>query len=209
MARIETVRLIDDLTGGDADESVLFGIDGVMIEIDLSTANAAKLRELLAPYVAAGTPARKVPPGRVIKGAPAMEDRERRERIRAWARDNGIALSNRGQISKSVMEAFRAGSKDLLWAWARSTMHPSTMVSPVAPMPAEVPVTEPTPEQEAEQPVAKKRPAVKRAVKATTPAEPAAAAKKEGKTNVPAAAFSSGATSKATAGRTRKAGAGN
>ena len=47
----KTVQLVDDLDGGEADETVGFGLDGQLLEIDLSSANAEHLREVLAPYV--------------------------------------------------------------------------------------------------------------------------------------------------------------
>src|SRR3954451_4623497 len=54
MAQVSRVRLVDDLDGSEADESVEFTLDGMSLEIDLSKDNAAKLRDILAPYVAAG-----------------------------------------------------------------------------------------------------------------------------------------------------------
>lgn len=44
--------LVDDIDGSRADETVSFMLDGVAYEIDLSAANAARLREALADYVA-------------------------------------------------------------------------------------------------------------------------------------------------------------
>lgn len=51
--RIITV-MTDDLDGGTADVTVKFALDGLQYEIDLSDANAAQLRDMLAPYIAAG-----------------------------------------------------------------------------------------------------------------------------------------------------------
>jgi nucleoid-associated protein Lsr2 len=54
------VELFDDLDGGRADETVKFALDGVEYEIDLSTANAASLRDTLAVYIGhAHRPARR------------------------------------------------------------------------------------------------------------------------------------------------------
>ncbi|MFZ0530583.1 MAG: histone-like nucleoid-structuring protein Lsr2, partial [Propionicimonas sp.] len=44
----------DDMDGTDAAETIQFSLDGISYSIDLSAANAAKFREALAPYVAAG-----------------------------------------------------------------------------------------------------------------------------------------------------------
>ncbi|WP_143664504.1 Lsr2 family protein, partial [Streptomyces sp. NRRL B-24572] len=58
MAQRVVVTLSDDIEGGEAAETVAFGLDGKMYEIDLNAANAKKLRKALAPYLAAG---RKIP----------------------------------------------------------------------------------------------------------------------------------------------------
>ncbi len=54
MAQRVNVVLEDDLDGSDADETVTFALDGVNYEIDLSAANADKLREALALYIGHG-----------------------------------------------------------------------------------------------------------------------------------------------------------
>ncbi len=43
MAQVTTVRLVDDLDGTEADESISFALDGVALEIDLSNDNAETL----------------------------------------------------------------------------------------------------------------------------------------------------------------------
>ena len=54
MAQRVVVTLSDDIDGGEAAETVAFGLDGKSYEIDLNPANAKKLRKALAPYVEAG-----------------------------------------------------------------------------------------------------------------------------------------------------------
>ena len=54
MAQRVVVTLSDDIDGGQAEETVSFGLDGKAYEIDLNAANAKKLRGLLEPYVEAG-----------------------------------------------------------------------------------------------------------------------------------------------------------
>src|SRR6185437_7792447 len=51
VAQKVTVALEDDLTGGPADETVRFAVDGTDYEIDLSAKNAAAFGTLLAPYI--------------------------------------------------------------------------------------------------------------------------------------------------------------
>jgi len=65
MAQMIVVRLIDDIDGGEADETVSFALDGKAYEIELSKKNAASLRKLLAPYIESGRTAGRPPsPGR-------------------------------------------------------------------------------------------------------------------------------------------------
>lgn len=70
MARNTAVRVLDDLTGEPAAETVGFGLDGIDYDIDLSFANAEALRELLQRYADAGrrTGGRKRRP-RIVPGA--------------------------------------------------------------------------------------------------------------------------------------------
>ena len=75
MAQSVKIILEDDIEGGPADETVQFGLDGRQYEIDLSTANAEKLREALRPYAAAGRRAQskstRTPPW-ACPGAPRL-----------------------------------------------------------------------------------------------------------------------------------------
>ena len=109
MAQIREIRLVDDLDGEVADETVEFGVDGKNYEIDLSTANAKKLRDALAEFVAA---ARRAGGRRRGGGAPAAAsrrpsiDREQNQAIREWARKRGMKVSDRGRIPAEVLEAY-------------------------------------------------------------------------------------------------------
>jgi hypothetical protein len=108
MAQKVQVLLVDDVDGGEAAESVTFGLDGVTYEIDLSDKNAGKLRDGLATWVANG---RRVG-GRSKSGtrraaAPAAGGDDTAA-IRAWAKKNGHKVSERGRISAAVRSAFAA-----------------------------------------------------------------------------------------------------
>jgi hypothetical protein len=109
MAQQVTVSLVDDLSGSQADETVLFALDGKAYEIDLSSANADKLRDELADFVGA---ARRAGRGSRSSGgtAPARAasvDREQNQAIREWARQRGMKVSDRGRIPADVAEAHR------------------------------------------------------------------------------------------------------
>jgi Lsr2 len=106
MAQKVQVILVDDLDGGEAEESVTFALDGVNYEIDLSAANAEALRGALAEWVGH---ARKVG-GRSGRGRPAGRAKAAAKAdltdVRAWARDNGYKVSDRGRVSSEVMTAY-------------------------------------------------------------------------------------------------------
>lgn len=60
MAQKVHIILEDDLDGGEATQTVAFGLDGDTYEIDLSDENATKMREAFATYIEKGrTVARK------------------------------------------------------------------------------------------------------------------------------------------------------
>ncbi|MGX7677677.1 histone-like nucleoid-structuring protein Lsr2 [Jatrophihabitans sp. DSM 45814] len=114
MAQKIQVLLVDDLDGGDADETVTFGLDGANYEIDLSSANASKLRDALALFVShARRPSRgaaRIPNGGRGGRGVARADREQTQAIREWARKNGHKVSERGRIPASIFEAYHSAN---------------------------------------------------------------------------------------------------
>ena len=108
MAQKITVALEDDLDSGPADETVRFGLGGSEYEIDLSTKNAKAFRKQLAPFV---EHARKAGRGQRRRPERSASSRERSGGIRAWAKDHGIAVSDRGRIPASVVEQYEAAAK--------------------------------------------------------------------------------------------------
>jgi hypothetical protein len=95
-------RLIDDLDGGEAKETVPFSVDGVSYEIDLSGTNAKKLRDSLTPFV---QHARKAGAGRHRRSR-AASSRERSADIRAWAKARGKKVNERGRIPADIVEEY-------------------------------------------------------------------------------------------------------
>ncbi|GAA3853267.1 Lsr2 family protein [Saccharothrix violaceirubra] len=108
MAQKTIVELIDDLDGTTADESVTFGLDGVEYAIDLSSDNATRLRDSLAPFVAgarrAGGRKQRATSRTAVK---AGGDREQNQAIREWARQEGHEVSERGRIPQSLLLKFQ------------------------------------------------------------------------------------------------------
>jgi hypothetical protein len=105
MAQRVTVALEDDLDGGRAEETVRFGFGGADYEIDLSRKNAAAFRKQLAPFI---EHARKSGRGPVRRPGRSAASRQLSGDIRAWAKDNKIAVSERGRIPASVVEQYHA-----------------------------------------------------------------------------------------------------
>ena len=93
MAKTVIVKLSDDIDGGDADETVRFALDGKAYEIDLSAANAAKLRGALQPFIdkarasgAAAAPGRRAPPPRrPEKTLYSQLSDDEKARFRSWS----------------------------------------------------------------------------------------------------------------------------
>lgn len=107
MARKTQVILTDDIDGSEATGTVSFGIDGVAYEIDLNEDNGQRMREQLAVWT---DKARRIG-GRRVSGTPrSTGSSNETAKIRAWAKDNGYEVSDRGRISKEVREAYNAAS---------------------------------------------------------------------------------------------------
>lgn len=111
MAQKVQVILVDDIDSGEADETVSFALDGVSYEIDLSESNAQELREGLAHWVGHArrvggrSTARRVAAPKK-NGAVAATARPDLSEVRAWAREAGYEVSDRGRVSGEVLKAF-------------------------------------------------------------------------------------------------------
>jgi hypothetical protein len=110
MAQKVQVILVDDVDGGEADETVSFALDGISYEIDVSAANAEAIREALATWIGharrvGGRSAGRARPG--AKSRPAAERTDLSD-VRAWARENGFQVSDRGRVSSEVRAAYEA-----------------------------------------------------------------------------------------------------
>ena len=104
MAQRTQVFYVDDIDGSDAEGTVRFGFDGTDYEIYLNKKHADQLAQAIGPFIAA---ARKAPSSR----RPARGVRARRHNlsdVRAWARDQGIKISERGRIPAVVLAKYNA-----------------------------------------------------------------------------------------------------
>jgi hypothetical protein len=106
MASIVSVVVIDDIDGSPDAETVTFGLDGVTYEIDLAQQNREELHRTMAPYIGA---ARKVSSRRARAGTGRQAGtRVDRALVRAWAKDQGLKVSERGRISAEIMQQYDA-----------------------------------------------------------------------------------------------------
>lgn len=111
MAQRTVIELTDDIDGGPATETVLFGLDGDALEIDLNAVNADALRDALAPYVGAARRAGGSGPRPVsaARGRTSGRDVDVRA-VRAWAQANNIEVSPRGRLKGEIVEQYQAAN---------------------------------------------------------------------------------------------------
>ena len=110
MAQKVQTFLIDDLDGSEAEDTVLFGLDGTQYEIDLSAAHAKELRAALARYIDAG---RKVAgtarwPGHNGRKTPASSISN--TEVRTWAKAQGLEVKERGRVSAEILAQYQAAA---------------------------------------------------------------------------------------------------
>jgi hypothetical protein len=107
MQRVE-VQLEDDLTGGPADETVEFGIDGRTYALDLNARHAAEFRRQLGRFVEHARPVRSRTRGTIRTAA----SRERSRQIRAWAEQQGLVVAEYGRLPGNIVHQYETARSD-------------------------------------------------------------------------------------------------
>lgn len=107
MAKEVLTKLIDDLDGGKAAETVTFALDGRIYEIDLSAKNAAKLRHILTPYAQHGQSSSSRPARAPSRKPKTPTGPDQNQAIRAWAARKGYEVAPRGRIKRDIVEEYR------------------------------------------------------------------------------------------------------
>lgn len=110
MAQRTKIILIDDIDGSEGAETVSFSLDGVNYEMELSEANAGKLRAEMGEWI---KHARRVS-GRLSRGrrgTSVSRIASNSATVREWARANGYTVNERGRLPKEIVEAFEAANK--------------------------------------------------------------------------------------------------
>jgi Lsr2 len=95
---------IDDIDGSQADGTVRFGLDGTAYEIDLSKKHADELARVIRPYIEV---ARKVPSAR-RSAQGSRPARRSQSDVRAWARAQGLKVSDRGRIPADLLARYES-----------------------------------------------------------------------------------------------------
>ena len=108
MAKKVQVTLVDDIDQTTAAETVSFGLDGAVYEIDLKV----ECTEIDASHCRCMSAARDVlvEPEAAPRGgrSTARAGREQTQAIREWARSNGYAVSDRGRVPAVVSRRITA-----------------------------------------------------------------------------------------------------
>jgi Lsr2 len=105
MAQKVEVLLVDDIDGSAAVETIAFGLDGTQYEIDLNSGHARGLRELAAPYI--GKARRITGPGRrPARSRSASVNGVNSEKIREWAKAQGIDVKDRGRVPAGLVAQY-------------------------------------------------------------------------------------------------------
>lgn len=108
---ITDVQLIDDIDGSPATATIEFTFDGKNYVIDLSEQHADEFNKALAPYIEHARRARRAPANKRkprSSSEAARAKRQKNAQIRAWALENGVTVSKRGQLGQDTIAAYEA-----------------------------------------------------------------------------------------------------
>lgn len=108
MAREMKVVLTDDLDGSEAAETIRFMIDRATYEIELSSDNAEKFRAVLAPYVAKARRVSASGSTSARRSSGSSKSNSDSAKIRAWAKEQGKDVSDRGRIPAELADEYYA-----------------------------------------------------------------------------------------------------
>ena len=110
--------IIDDLTGESGARTRRFCLDGVSYEIDLTDVSFSDLRAALKPFIrAARTVSGPTTSTSSSSGSTSPSGRKPRRSkgpvgdhtvIRAWAKANGVAVTERGRVPETTRQAWMA-----------------------------------------------------------------------------------------------------
>ena len=107
MATRTIVALEDDVDGGPAEQTLQFRLGTAEYEIDLNAKNARRFRNQMAPFIEHARKAGRGP----RRPARPVSVRQHSAGVRAWAKERGIPVSDRGRIPASLIQQYDAATK--------------------------------------------------------------------------------------------------
>jgi hypothetical protein len=110
MAQKTVVTVVCDLPHDgeiEGNETVSFSFDGAAYEIDVCSAHAKELQDTFVGYA---EHSRRVSGGGRRRKVRTGPGRERSSEIRAWARQRGHKVSERGRIPASIIQEYEASN---------------------------------------------------------------------------------------------------
>lgn len=108
---ITDVQLVDDIDDSPATTTIEFSVGGKNYVIDLSEQHADEFNKALAPYIEHARRARRAPANKRKSRSSSEAARVKRQKnaeIRAWALENGVTVSKRGQLGQDTIAAYEA-----------------------------------------------------------------------------------------------------
>ena len=105
MAQRTQILYVDDMDGSKAEGTVRFGLGGADYEIDLSKKHADQFARDIGPYIAA---ARKLSSSSRRAARGPRSARHDQSDVRAWARSQGLKVSDRGRIPADVLARYQS-----------------------------------------------------------------------------------------------------
>jgi nucleoid-associated protein Lsr2 len=113
------IVMLDDLDDSkEADETLLYLVDGEYWEIDLAADNAEEFRDAFRKYVRVSRPvaakdaARRIAVNSGTPGTGASYGEYDPAVVRAWAQENGVEVSGKGRIPEHVIGMWRSATQD-------------------------------------------------------------------------------------------------
>ncbi|MEJ5946142.1 Lsr2 family protein [Pseudokineococcus basanitobsidens] len=111
MAQKTQVTLVDDLDGSEATQTVTFAFQGTNYEIDLNDQHFSSIEESFAEWIGAArktTASQGKASSRAASTRGGGTKRADLDDVRAWARDNGHTVADRGRVKQSILDAYDA-----------------------------------------------------------------------------------------------------
>ena len=100
-----------DLSKQEGAERVVFGVNREWYEIDLTPKELTELKKALDKWRKVGRATDVIDEKYRRKLKVPVTTAHQRDEIRAWAKDNGFTLADRGRIPADVIEAYEKANK--------------------------------------------------------------------------------------------------